>query len=161
KPGTATAAAIIGTLVGPALIMTGAALSGRDSGDDALESGLYWAGAMGLMLGPSAGHWYAGRTVTAGMGLRAAGATLAVAGAVGSFDKCFFVEEPCDDSGYLAMALLGAGAFVAGVAYDVATADDAAREWNRDHGFSVQVAPTAVRTGAGGVTPGVALAGTF
>jgi len=116
------------------------------------------AGAAGMLLGPSLGHWYAGRVVTGGLALRAGGTALMFVGALQALGHtlCHGHEDDCGGDGS-ALLIGGAAAFVGGTIYDVATAGRQARRWNEKH---FDLAPMVVR-GASGKAPGFGIAGTF
>lgn len=145
SPGTATALAVGGTLLPAAAIALGFSVVDDNPG---LGSLAITTGTIGLGLGPSAGHWYAGKSVTGGLGLRVLGAAVAGAGAMKAMDDCFLETQPCSSVGDSIM-VAGAAVFVGGVVWDIATADNAARDWNRRHGVSVSVAPTVTDRSAG------------
>jgi hypothetical protein len=138
---TATAATVAGTLAPIAMMVAASQV------DDAAAGPLALAGAAGLVLAPSAGHWYSGEIMTRGLVLRLAGVMVATSALIMAFDDdCLLYcpgaaprpiishSDPEGDNGMMAgLALVGAGLFVAGVVHDIATADDAAREYNRTH----------------------------
>lgn len=122
---------------------------GAEDGDGRGAAVFGVIGVAGMVLGPSAGHWYAGERVTTGLVLRvgAAGAVVALA-----------VNDPQLE--HPAPTLLGLLAAVAlwetGVIWDAVTLPRAVRRYNRAH----QLAVTPLVTGDGPTT-GVAVAGTF
>ena len=143
---TALGLSLLGTIA-PVALLIGAAKADQPE--------LATAGAIGMLVGPSLGHWYAGRYVTGGMLVRGGGTALMLAGvvrAIGSLD----CEERCSDDGGVLMAA-GAVMFVGGTLYDLATAGRAARAWNEQH---LDLGPTVVR-GASGPVPGFGVAGSF
>lgn len=119
---------------------------------------------LSLIFTPSAGHWYSGKFFTKGMGMRAGGIAIAVTGFVTALnDDCFIScgdddDRPSDPDGDNALGgaiiLGGAVLFVAGVSHDIATADNAARDYNERHRF--RVAPIVSRDQVG-----MAVTGTF
>lgn len=139
---TATLLALAGT-IGPILFVR-EAIDG-DGGGAAL------LGIAGMVFLPSAGHWYAGKLVTPGMGMRVAG------GAATLFTVSVLIESEGEAEGLETVFWIGAATFVAGTIYDIATAGNAARDWNTKH---ATVRPTVVRTSIGGGT-GVGLATSF
>ncbi|HEY5925923.1 MAG TPA: hypothetical protein VIV11_29750 [Kofleriaceae bacterium] len=84
----------------------------------------------GALLLPSAGHWYAGKLVTPGMGVRAAGVLVIV----GSDDQSA-------ETVAVGVLLIAAGAL-----YDLATAGSAVDAWNRKH---ATVTPMPIGSGYG------------
>ena len=106
-------------------------------------------GIAGMVLGPSAGHWYAGEGVTTGLLLR--GGAAVATGALVLGDP--HLERPAPTL----LGLLGAvGVWEVGVIWDAWTLPRAIRRHNR--ALEVQVAPLVTTHG---VTPGVTLAGRF
>ena len=102
-----------------------------------------------MLVAPSAGHWYAGKTLTAGMGVRALGgtvATLSLMLLVASDGEMPGVEEAF----WLGTITVGVGAI-----WDIATASSAVDQWNRKH---ATVMPTALKLGDG---YGVGVVGRF
>jgi hypothetical protein len=143
---TAIGLSLLGTVAPAALLVTAAS---------AEQPRLAVAGAIGLLVGPSFGHWYAGRYITGGLLVRGGGTVLMFAGvaqALGNID----CEERCGSDG-AALAVAGAVLFVGGTLYDIATAGGAAHKWNEKH---LNMGPTAVSSASGPV-PGFAVAGSF
>jgi hypothetical protein len=128
----------VGATSGP-MIVAAIAAGDSDRGPRATAAGII--GTAGLLLGPSAGHWYAGEGITTGLELRlgagAAIATLAFA-------------DPHLDHDATVLGLIGAlGLWEVGIAWDCATLPRAVRRANR-----LRLAPV--------VTPnGFAIAGSF
>jgi hypothetical protein len=92
-----------------------------------------------LVLGPSVGHWYAGRSVTTGLVLRVA----AAGGLAG-----LAVADPHLDHVATVFGIVGAVAlFETGMLWDVATLPRAVRTYNREH--AIAVAPLATPHGGG------------
>ncbi len=94
----------------------------------------------GLLLGPAAGHFYAdnNRRAWVGIGIRTGGALLPILATAGR-------------SGYaglgvfLVTAPIGGAVILVSAIYDIVTADNAARQYNRARGLrvsDVRVAPT-------------------
>jgi len=126
--------------------------------------------SLGLqMVGPSLGHFYAGRVWTTGLGLRLGGLATAAIGVA------LYVQNrtPCSDwvcvgfspsngvgSLGVAMLLVGATGILVGAIHDIATAGRDARDYNRRHGLDVTVAPAPIRA-ANSTAPGLALVGRF
>lgn len=113
------------------------------------------------LLTPSLGEWYAGKGLTAGMGIRAASALAVVVG-FGQALSCIDTDDSCRTPGSAGVLMVGGLlGYAGGAIYDIATAKRTVREYNAAHGFSVTIAPTAMRTSSGQSTMGVGLSGTF
>jgi hypothetical protein len=119
-----------------------------------------------LAITPSLGEFYAGQYLTIGMGVRVAGAGIAIY-TLENFTrlaKCPLAppSDPpeCEILEENAYPLLGIAAitFIGGVWYDVLDAGDAAERYNKKHGFTIV---PAVVPGPHGPTPGVLVGGTF
>jgi hypothetical protein len=136
----------------PALLGGLLIAEGLRSRDDSGAGAALIGGAV-LTIGPSAGHWYAGETFTAGMGLRLVGDALIFYGAQRD------ISCNCDNSGG-PIALGGLALLMFGAGYDVATAGGAVDTWNHAHASHVTVMPTAIPT-TGGPAPGMMLTGSF
>jgi hypothetical protein len=117
------------------------------------------AGLLSSVVTPSLGEWYAGKPLTAGMGIRAASAVVFVAGLSEAL-KCLD-ETDCTNNNTAAGALLlgGLAGYAGGTIYDIALAPSAARDFNREH--QIHLAPTYMRTPSGNATMGVGIGGTF
>jgi len=97
-----------------------------------------------MMLGPSAGHWYAGDAWTTGLTLR-----LGAAGLVGAMvlrDQ----QEPLELPTVVIGLTAAGGLWATGALWDFFTLPRAVRRYNREH--AIVIAPT---------TNGVAIAGRF
>jgi hypothetical protein len=165
---TATELAVGATAAGYALAIGMAAYGGP--GDHTAAS---WASATLIMVGPSAGHLYAGEGGhAAGMiALRSAGVVTFAVGAMSYFVAAndtgcadyYGCTNPSrgstqdDHTGGKAAMLLGAGAFIIGTGYDLFDAHRAARRHN-ERTRAVAIAPTTIQA-PGGVAPGLALSG--
>jgi hypothetical protein len=126
------------------------------SGEAMLDIGLATSA-----VSPMLGHFYSHHYFTAGLGLRVAGATVAL---VGNFNACNpdqadFGTCPPTQTNYTAI-VLGALLFSGGMLYDVATAKREARAYNRDHAPHAMIVPTALRD-ARSTGYGLAVGGTF
>jgi hypothetical protein len=91
-------------------------------------------GVIGAVFAPSFGHWYAGKVLTRGLGLRAAGLSVALIAAVWAFSECpiFSSEEDCNQTAAPGiLALGGVGLFVGGTIDDIVTAPRRVRDHNR------------------------------
>jgi len=151
SPATAVALSAGGTALSLGLLAVGVG---------AHNETLIGAGLLSSVIAPSAGQIYAGKPVTAGMGIRAASAVVGIIGIEEAF-KCFFPSSSCENNSELAVTLMIAGAtgYGAGVVYDLATAGTAAEEYNRK--FNLRVAPTVLRTASSGSTVGLGFGGSF
>jgi hypothetical protein len=150
-PNTALMLSLGGTAASAALVIAGA--QGKDGG------GLIMAGLATSLVTPSLGEWYAGKPLTAGMGIRAASAVVTVVGLSASL-QCLDAAGECHtdaSAGYLlAGGLIG---YAAGTVYDIATAPSAAREYNRNHAIRLQ--PAMLRAPSGSTTMGIGIGGSF
>ena len=160
--GTALALSLGGTLGSYAALAFAIAVDSPASG------AIGTIGAIGIVAAPTAGHWYAGRIVTRGLGLRAAGLVVLIAGGLADSEGCglFYSghgdPEP-DDCGdnfrtTKGTALMAAGAalFLGGTVDDIITAPGAARRRNERARATLTLAPLVHHHGGG-----LALAGTF
>lgn len=150
-----TGASAIGTAV-PLVLFTAAWMTHYD--DDTKDT-LLWAGGATLLVGPTAGHWYAGKIVSTGLGLRLGGAAL-MALSSGLAGQSAVPELLGADGGSyelgIAGVVLGGGLMAVGAIHDIATADNAARAYNHKHARTLNVTPTITRE-----QTGFALVGTF
>jgi len=110
-------------------------------------------GAIGAVLAPSFGHWYAGGGWTRGLTLRVAGLGVAAAGLGVGVAACL-PEGECDGAAVIGVAAaIGGGAlFLAGTIHDFIHVRDRVRERNARR--AVVVAPTPMPGGAGLVVAG-------
>ena len=129
---SALALSIAGTLGSAGLLGAGVASAGNG------HVAMLGVGALASVVGPSIGHIYAGEYLTAGLVTRVVGMAAFALGAS--------VIVNCDDEGCDTvpgtLMLVGAGVYLAGAIYDIATAPRAARRWNAKH--HVWVMPTVV-----------------
>lgn len=153
SPQTALLLSLGGTAGSVALMVAGAA-SNSPSGDSLMTAGL-----LSSLITPSLGHWYAGHYLTGGMAMRGGGGVLVIAGVAQALGA-EFASDGGDgsngDSG-ATMLLVGAGLYVGGTIYDIATAPAAAERWNEKH---LALAPTLVSSGTH-TTVGLGLGGSF
>ena len=92
-------------------------------------------GALGTLVGPSFGHWYARKPVTRGLGIRLAGAGLTALGIKALLTLC---EDECNATLPAAIALAGVGLYVVGTFDDFATASRDVRRYNQElHNISI------------------------
>ena len=108
-----------------------------------------------LVVGPSAGAWYAGRTFTAGLGIRLVGGAIGTWGIYESF-RCSPDHCQAPESTTVAI-FVGAGLWAFGTGWELVTLHDAVEE----HNASVSLMPTMLRDTRGDATPGLALIGSF
>ena len=132
------------------------------AGGAANNGGMVAAGLLSSLVTPSFGEWYAGKPLTAGMGIRVASAAAEIAGIAEAL-KCWDTENSCSSNDGAAGALMLGGliGYAAGTIYDIADAPSSAREYNRAHGWHATVTPTVMRTPSGSTTMGVGLGGAF
>jgi len=153
-PTTAVLLSLGTTLAGVAII--GAAADENES--------LTMLGVGALFFGPSTGHWYAGRYGGYGMAARAASAGLMVYGLMSMFEA--HCDLGCNDNGQQHDAerrgatamVVGAIGWVGATVYDIVTAPEAVRDYNRAH--QMTIAPTVIPSG-GAYLPGVAVSARF
>lgn len=126
---------------GPLMI---SAIGGESCGSDACAAPFGIVGFAGMVLGPSAGHWYAGEGVTTGLVLRGSAVTAMIALALRDPQ----LDQPVATLGGL---LLAVGVWETGVIWDLVTLPRAVR---RARTREVLVAPL-----VGGDATGLALSG--
>ncbi|MBL8623286.1 MAG: hypothetical protein JNK64_18385 [Myxococcales bacterium] len=151
----------LGLSVGVTLAGVGLVGLGWNALDSAASTGpvpevLLGAGVAAVGLGPTVGHWYAGRVMTRGLATRLAGTAAVLGGAAlliadSACDDC---ERPDVSAGDLLMGL-GVAAIVVGTVDDIVSAPGAARRTNAAQ-RRVTVTPTISPRQAG-----LAVAGTF
>lgn len=124
------------------------------------HAGVRVTGVFALLLGPSAGRWYAGDGSLAGLGLRVLGGATALAGAALEAQRaCDDDSTSCSvDGGAVALVVTGAGLWIGSTVVDTVLAHRSARRWNERH--AVTVSPTAFATGSGTST-GLVVTGRF
>ncbi|HTL35733.1 MAG TPA: hypothetical protein VL326_21535 [Kofleriaceae bacterium] len=126
------------------------ALSEPEDGQSAtpLQTTFGVVGIAGLVLGPSAGHWYLGEGVTTGLALRLTGA--AVIGGLA-------ISDPhAEHLGVLIVGgITGLGLYEAGAIWDLVTLPRSVRRYNKRQ-LDLQLAPLVTHE-----TTGLSLAGTF
>lgn len=154
NPGTAQLLAVGATGLGLLAVYAGA---DDNNGELAL------AGAALTLVGPSAGHIYAGENAHAvKMTLLRTGALLTFAyGAAKStegdcIDYCYDNNNSDGD----AAMYLGGAVFVIGTLYDLYDSGSAARRFN-EKAAKLTLGPTMMSSAKGGSSPGVALSGSF
>jgi len=140
--GTAYLASLAGTLTPIVLVSM--------VGDSSEPQNLVLMAGVSAMLLPSAGHWYAGKFFTAGMGIRL------VSGTVATLSLLVLAESDEVPENVEAAFWIGALGLGVGAIYDIATAGSAVDDWNRKN--ATAVAPAVMKIGTG---YGVGLAGRF
>lgn len=146
---TALALSVGGTVASYALALATPELAKSDGGRAALGV----TAGLGILLGPSLGHWYTGKIFTPGLAMRG-GALLGFAlGAGVSLAECpLFGDADCDSSLGTALAVASLGVFTMGTIHDIYRAPIRARAANRALS-SITVAPL-VSSKSAGVTIG-------
>lgn len=124
-------------------------------------------GAVGTLVGPSLGEWYAGgpalttglkvRGLGIGVGLLAIPAYLATGSSCNQWGTSCLGGSPRDPAGAIVLVSIGAAVYAGGMIYDVIDAAPTADRYNAHH---VTLAPAAIAT-AGGLIPSVGLSGVF
>jgi hypothetical protein len=106
-------------------------------------------GVVGLFIGPSVGHWYAGSSNLGGIALRTAAFGIVVVGLSEFYsdsvhDGVSAAELRRNYRRGGAIMFGGLGLFAGSALYDIVTAGNAARRWNREHVLTVAplVAPS-------------------
>ena len=155
----ATSLTVAGIVL-PAAAVVNAFRPGCEAGDGCFMLGTL--AAIALIPGPSMGHWYAGRSGGAGMGLRFAGLTGLMVG-VAFFDdakRCArgeMVEGGClgsERTSGIVSTVIGAWMVAGSWAYDLIESRRAVRDRNRRQ--RARLVPV-----VGPATTGLALGGTF
>jgi hypothetical protein len=125
-----------------------AGLSAPDDGAKAttFQNAMGVVGIAGMVLGPSAGHWYVGEGVTTGLTLRLVGTAGLAAIAMGDPNMSHLGV-------WIAGGLTCVGIYEAGFIWDLVTLPRSVRQYNKRQ---LQLAPM-----AGNGTTGLSLAGTF
>ena len=112
-------------------------------------------GLVGIMVGPTTGHWYSGRIVTWGLGLRVVGAVAATVGLIQALEHGDCHDACGSEPAGVILIPIGLLAFAGGTISDILTARGAAREYNERH-QSVAIVPMVY-----GGTAGLGLVGRF
>jgi hypothetical protein len=158
QPGTAIFLSLSSTVVSYVLVMTASPAS--------------FVGIAGVIVGPSVGHWYAGRGNAGGILLRTTASIMLTAGILRAFgnegrDCLGATAEQCaewedewkrDDRDTAIIVFGSLGVLAASSVWDIGTAGRSARRWNEAHG--VTVAPV-ILPAAGGNAPGLVIGGRF
>ena len=119
----------------------------------------YLLATAGVLIGPSAGHWYAGDTLSTGLGIRLAGTALA-GGLLYSAAECAIIGDESGQSHCRikeGLFLAGVGLILVGAIHDLGSASDTVR---RANARTIQIAPTMV-SGARGTGAGLGVSGAF
>ena len=150
----------VGTGASAAVFLTAFVLAKQNEGDVNLP--LVIAGLGSSVFTPSLGHWYAGRYLTVGLGVRAAAAGLATWGILNYSQtvRCnTFEYMECKNLKGGAIVVLGisAIAFVGGAAYDFKTLDESVDSYNARFALT----PTILPTTSGPPGAGLVLSGAF
>ncbi|MGN6104931.1 MAG: hypothetical protein ACTHU0_07500 [Kofleriaceae bacterium] len=146
---------VAGTTVAWTVLIGGAA----SNGNEVAIVTVVGIGLVGTLFAPSAGHWYAGKVMTQGLGMRLVGLGTTLAGAATLFATCPLVgESPCNETyaGAAAVLLLtGATIYIGGTIDDLNTVTRRVRQHNQRL-EKLAIVPTLQRGGAG-----LAIGGTF
>ena len=138
---TATILAASGTAVASVLVVSSVLV--HPQSEEVYKPTLYTGLGLALVT-PSLGHFYAGRYLTIGMGIRAAAAVLAGIGFSQKKDAACHDDPrsncPIVTGGGLVLISLAAIAGIGGIAYDVQDAPDAVESYNRRHAMLTPVA---------------------
>ncbi len=121
SPGLAVTLSLMATIVPPLVATAVWNDSNRGGVGEEHDEDMLWVVGASLLLGPSVGHWYSGKVLTPGLGVRALGYALIAAG----------VDDDSDDG--FGLVMLGITAVIGGASYDVATAGRSARQYNFEH----------------------------
>lgn len=154
-PGVARTLSLLGAAIPVGMVAVGLA------SDDSSAESLVTLGLLGTMVGPLAGHWYAGKIATKGLAMRLAGTAAVLVGGV-MLVGCAFESECNSEALGTGLLIGGAAVSVGGMLHDVATADDSARAYNLAHASRsprLTLAPRLGPDGHGGMQAGLTLAG--
>ncbi len=157
---TAVVISGVGTGASAAVFLTAFVLAKQNGGDVNLR--LVLVGLGSAVFTPSLGHWYAGRYLTIGLGVRAAAAGLATWGVLNYSQtvRCnTFEYMECKNlkGGAIVVLGLSAIAFVGGAAYDFKTLDESVDRYNA----KFAITPTILPTTSGPPGAGLVLSGEF
>jgi hypothetical protein len=147
---TALAIAAGGTVASYGMLIVAANLHGNEGAAEALAV----TGALGTLIAPSAGRWYARSGAWRGLGLRLAGVGTAMAATAVALSECPLSSFNCDPVGGVILFLAAAGLYIGGTLDDIVMAPRDARRHNQalrqvtlvplvrpdDHGLGVAVA---------------------
>lgn len=158
---TAQAFSGVGTGVSGALFLSAFLVAKQNQGD--VNMPLLYLGLGTSVLTPALGHWYTGRYLTPGMGIRAAAALFATWGVThySKTERCNTLEfKECTglEQGAVIVLGLSAIAFVGGAAYDFKTLPDSVDRYNARFAITPTILPTS--SGPPGA-PGLLLYGAF
>ena len=152
--------AIAGSLIGPAMIVLAFNMPQGQLSNLAPLIGV--TGAVAVVLGPSAGDWYTGRSSFAPTFARSVGVAMMIGSAAYAYGTGWCDDNGCQTSRSMVITTLAAGGalVIGGTIYDIVTARSGARDYNRAHASTLQWTPMLSRT-TNGTTTGVALSGSF
>jgi hypothetical protein len=158
SPTTALELSLGGVLIPAALLAVGAELSTARVDRSDIGGPIAVVGLAGLLIAPSLGEIYAGNTWSRGATTRVAGLALTTVGGLIFASNLNRADASASATGAVggAVVVAGLGAVVAGIAFDVVDAPQAARDANHD----LQLTPTVVSTGTSHGM-GLALTGSF
>ncbi len=148
---------VVGTLASTIATGVGLKMAIDDSNSNGVGVGLFFGGLATSLFTPSLGHFYAGRHLTVGMGIRAASAALVIGALVASESST--CSESCNNT-QEALAITGLVGYATGIVWDIATAGKAASAYNERHGFTLSVTPTVLSPPSGPVM-GIGIGGKF
>jgi hypothetical protein len=153
NPATAVLLSLGVTAGGIGLILVGD--SGSNNG-----GALATFGAIAMLVGPTVGHTYAGKTWNAGLATRLVGLGATYVGIYMAItDKCAYNSCRSNDNADVVL-MGGVITFIGGSIYEIATAGSAARDYNREHHLDARLTFAPVRSSTG-AAPGLALVGRF
>ena len=158
---TATALAIGGSLVGPALIATAFA---NDNYDEPLHDAvvpLVVSGSALIVFGPSLGNWYAHEGWSTGLGLRVAGGFGVALGGSLVASQLFSSDASASGAVGIGLVLAGLGAITTGTVLDIVEAHRSVNTYNRKHVRRQLSITPAVSRAEGARHIGLAVVGTF
>jgi hypothetical protein len=157
----ATTLAIGGSVIGPALLAM--AIQGDRAGPplDAAVIPLLVSGSAVVVLGPSAGNWYAHKGLSAGLALRAAGCVSLLIGGSLVASELFSTDTGASGVVGVGLGIAGIGALATGTVLDIVEAHRSVNTYNREHAVRrLSIAPV-VAWSNGVRHGGLAIAGSF
>jgi len=145
--------AVGGTAASYGMVVFGARMEGE--GSSGARRTIVGIGALGTLIAPSAGRWYAGSGGLRGLGLRIGGLGTAVLAVAALLGECgLFSGESCHPGGAVVLGVAATGLYLAGTIDDIVMAPRDARRHNErphhvtvvplvrpdDHGFGLAAA---------------------
>ena len=125
--GTALAIALGGTAASYGMLILGAEMEDRGNAGHTLAT----IGAVGTLIAPSAGRWYAGSGGWRGLALRLAGVGTSALALGALLSECpLFSEHSCNPAGAAVLGIAAAGLYVGGTIDDIVMAPRDARAHN-------------------------------